>query len=92
MSKKSNTFLFILGGTIFNILITLISFLVFLLIYSKFLYGRINEGSVAWVLPVLFVLAIVVSFFVYRLAVKIIMKKVDMEKHFDPIFRQKRGK
>ena len=92
MSKKTNTLLFILGGTIFNVLITVISFLVFLLIYSKVLYGRINESSAAWVLPVLFIAAIVVSFLVYRLAIKIIMKKVNMEKHFDPIFKQRRGK
>ena len=92
MSKKTNTLLFILGGTIFNVLITIFSFLVFLLIYSKFLYGHISEGSAAWVLPVLFIAVIVVSFLVYRLAVKIITKKVDMEKHFDPIFRPRRGK
>ena len=92
MSKKTNTLLFILGGTIFNVLITVITFLVFLLIYSKFLYGHLNESILAWVLPVLFIAAIVVSFLVYRLAIKIIMKKVNMEKHFDPIFKPRRGK
>ena len=92
MSKKTNTLLFILGGTVFNVLITMFAFLAFLLIYSKFLNGFLNESSAAWVLPVLFIAAIVVSFLVYRLAIKILMKKVDMEKHFDPIFRPRRGK
>jgi len=86
MSKKTNTLLFILGGTVLNIIITVLSFLIFLAIYSRFLYPVLPESAAAWVLPVVFVAAIAVSFFVYRLAIKIVMKKVDMEKHFDPIF------
>ena len=87
MNKKINTFLFILGGTVFNVLITVFCFVVFLVIYSKFLYGRIGDNSVAWVLPVFFVASIAFSFLAYRLAIKIIIKKVDMDKYFDPIFR-----
>jgi predicted membrane protein len=92
MSKKTNTFLFIIGGTIFNVIITMVSFLVFLLIYSKFFYDRVGENAAAWLLPVFFAGSIAASFFIYRLAIKILMKKVDMEKYFDPIFarRQKR--
>ena len=90
MSKKTNTLLFILVGTVFNIFITVLSFLIFLLIYTKFLYGRLNESLSAWMLPVFFVAAIVASFFVYRLAVKLLMKKIDMEKYFDPIFGKRR--
>ena len=86
MSKKTNTLLFILGGTVFNILITVFCFILFLLIYSKFLYPRLPESSAAWALPIIFVASIVTSFFIYRMAVKLMMKKVDMEKYFDPIF------
>ena len=87
MNKKLNTFLFIIGGTIFNILITVIFFIVFLVIYGKFLFGHISETGAAWLLPLFFVAAIILSFFAYRLAIKLLMKKVDMEKYFDPIFR-----
>ena len=89
MSKKTNTLLFILVGTIFNIIITVSFFFIFLFIYSKFLYGRIDESATAWILPVFFIAAIVVSFLVYRLAIKIMLKKIDMEKYFDPIFGRK---
>jgi len=89
MSKKTNTLLFIIGGTIFNVFITIVCFLLFLLIYSQFFYGRVNESVAAWLLPVFFAGAIAASFFTYRLAIKILMKKVDMEKHFDPIFVRK---
>jgi predicted membrane protein len=93
MSKKTNTFLFIIGGTIFNVIITMVSFLVFLLIYSKFFYDRVSESAAAWLLPVFFAGSIAASFFIYTLAIKILMKKVDMEKYFDPIFaRRRKGK
>jgi phosphoglycerol transferase MdoB-like AlkP superfamily enzyme len=93
MSKKTNTLLFILGGTIFNVFVTIICFLLFLVVYSRFLYGRVSENVAAWLLPVFFAGAIAASFFIYRLAIKILVKKVDMEKYFDPIFvRRKKGK
>lgn len=85
MSKKTNTLLFILGGTVFNILITVICFVVFLAIFSRF-YTMLPESASAWAIPAIFVASIVVSFVVYRLAIKIITKKVDMEKYFDPLF------
>jgi predicted membrane protein len=93
MSKKTNTLLFILGGTIFNVLVTMICFLLFLVIYSRVFYGHVSENVAAWLLPVFFAGAIAASFFVYRLAIKILMKKIDMEKYFDPIFvRRQKGK
>ena len=92
MSKKTNTLLFILGGTVFNILVTVLSFILLLLIYSKFLYPHIPESIAAWIMPAVFIVSIVVSFLVYRLAVKMIMEKVDMEKYFDPIFTRRSRK
>jgi len=91
MSKKTNTLLFILGGTVFNILITVLSFLLLLLIYGKFIYQYLSGTSSAWVLPIIFVASIVISFLVYRFAIRVIMKKVDMEKYFDPIFKTRKG-
>ena len=90
MSKKSNTLLFILAGTVFNIIITMISFFLFLLIYGGVLGNLLPEGSAAFAIPFIFVASIVTSFFIYRLAIKLFMKKVDMDKYFDPIFGPKR--
>ena len=90
MSKKTNTFLFIILGSVFNIIITVSCFVIFLVIYSNALYPLLPQSSTAWVLPVIFVGSIVVSFFIYRLVVKIFVKKVDMEKHFYPIFGPRR--
>lgn len=90
MSKKTNTLLFILAGTIFNILVTIISFLVLLITYSRFLFSLIPQSAIAWVIPVMFTVSIFVSFLVYRIVLNKIMKKVDIEKYFDSIFKSRR--
>jgi hypothetical protein len=90
MSKKTNTLWFILGATAFNILITIICFVALLVLYARFFIPILPESSAAWGFPVIFIGAIALSFVIYRLVLKQIMKKVDMEKHFDPIFGHKR--
>jgi len=90
MSKKTNTLLFILGATVFNIIITILFMLLLIVFFSAVLYPLLPQSSGVWVIPVIFVLSIVGSFLIYRLAIKILMKKVDMEKYFDPIFGKRR--
>ena len=92
MNKKTNTLLFILLGTIFNVIITVSSFLLFLVVYTKFLHPKSSDNVVAWILPVIFLASIIVSFLVYRLIIKIIIKRVNMNKYFDPIFGAHRQK
>jgi uncharacterized membrane protein (DUF485 family) len=90
MSKKTNTLWFILGATAFNILVTVICFVVLLVIYARFLLPMLPESSASWGFPVIFIGAIALSFVLYRIILKQVMKKVDMEKHFDPIFGGRR--
>ena len=86
MNKKTNTLIFILVATVVNVILTIVCFLVLLLIYSQLIFPMLPEESVAWALPILFVLSIVASLIIYRLLIKLMMKKVDMDKYFDPIF------
>ena len=90
MSKKTNTLLFILGGTIFNVLITVFCFILLLVLFIRFLQPVVPESAFTWIMPVIFIAAIAVSFVVYRLAIKQVTKRVDMEKYFDPIFTRRR--
>jgi Zn-dependent protease with chaperone function len=92
MSKKTNTLLFILGATAFNILTTIICFLLLLLVYARFILPYLSEEVGAWGFPVVFVGAIALSFVLYRIILKQIMKKYDLEKYFDPIFGRPRKK
>jgi len=91
MNKKLNTVLFILGATLYNILITVSAFLLLLTAYTNLLMRRLPSGIHVWVVPLFFIAAIVISFFVYRLTLNILLKKIDMDRYFDPIFSGRNG-
>jgi hypothetical protein len=90
MSKKTNTLLFILGATIFNVITTAACFLALLLLYAQFLVPLIPEGGQAWGFPAIFIAAIALSFVIYRFALKFLLKKIAVEKYFEPIFGGRR--
>ena len=92
MSKKTNTLWFVLGATAFNILTTMIFFILLLMIYARFLIPYLPESAAAWGFPVIFIGAIVLSFFLYKIILKQVMKKYDLEKYLDPIFGPRRRK
>jgi hypothetical protein len=91
MSKKTNTLLFILGATVFNILVTIIAFMALLFFFTLVIMPRVPEDAAAWAIPVIFIGAIALSFVIYRVILKFVMKKVDIEKHFDPIFGRRKA-
>jgi len=93
MNKKVNTLLFILGATVFNILVTVLSFLLLLIIYARFFLHVLPEAAQMWSFPLLFIAAMVIGFITYRYALRFLMKKIEMEKYFDPLFvsRQRKG-
>jgi hypothetical protein len=43
------------------------------------------QEAQAWSFPLIFIAAIVISFFVYKLVLGFLIKKVNIEKYFDPI-------
>ena len=90
MNKKTNTLLFILAATLANITVTLISFLVFYLLYAVLLSPRLPPDSVIWCLALIFLAALVVSFLVYQALLKLFIKKVDVQKYFASIFNTKK--
>jgi len=92
MNKKANTLLFILGATVFNILVTIISFVVFSFLYARFLMALIPEANRPWGFTLIFLASIAVSFLVYRWLLKYLLKKIDVEKYFDPLFVRKNMK
>jgi hypothetical protein len=87
MGKKTNTLLFILGATLFNIIVTVVSFLVLLLVFAKFLAPILPETAAAWALPVIFIGSIALSFLLYRAALNLLMKRMDFGSRFAPLFK-----
>ncbi|MCL2126914.1 MAG: leader peptide processing enzyme [Treponema sp.] len=90
MNKKVNTLFFIIGATLFNILITVLFFLLLLVVYARFIMPGLPEGAQAWAFPMIFIASIAASFAIYRFALKLLLKKIEMEKYFDPIISSKR--
>jgi hypothetical protein len=90
MNKKVNTLLFVLGATLFNILVTVICFAALIVLYAKTIMTVIPENGRSWGFPLIFITSIVISFFVYRLVLKLLLKKVEVEKYFDPIFKRRK--
>jgi hypothetical protein len=86
MSKKTNTLWFILGATLFNILLTLFCFIALLLLYARLLAPLLPEERAAWGFPVIFIGAIALSFMIYRIVLKQAIKKISLHKHLAPIF------
>ncbi|MDR1175528.1 MAG: leader peptide processing enzyme [Treponema sp.] len=92
MNKKANTLLFILGATVVNIVVTIISFILLFVLYAKYLVPHLPESAAAWGFPVIFIISIAFSFLLYRAILKMLLKKVDPEKYFDPLFGRRRKK
>jgi hypothetical protein len=94
MNKKTNTLLFILAATVLNIFITIAMFLVLVSLFTYAVIPRMSESTTdkaaTWAIPLSFIGAITASFVVYRILLKLFIKKVNIEKYFDPIFGSRR--
>jgi hypothetical protein len=88
MNKKVNTLLFVLGATAANILITILAFILLFVVCARLLPPEVSAGA----LPFVFIAALAAAFFIYNKILKIVMKRVDMDKYFDPIFKPRRKK
>jgi len=86
MNKKVNSILFILGATLFNTIVAVISFFILLILYGKFIYPRIPESGYSWAVSLILLASIAISIFVYRVVLKLFMNKIDVEQYFDPLF------
>ena len=92
MNKKVNTVLFILGATAVNIITMLLILLLGIMLIGRLLSETAQEsiGSILFIL--LFFVSIGGSFVIYNRVIKLISKKVDMDKYFHPIFRPRNRK
>jgi len=89
VNKKVNTMLFILGATVFNILVALICFVLLTVLYARFIMEGIPESGRSWGFALIFISSVAISFLVYRVALKFLLTKIQIEKYFDPIFARK---
>jgi hypothetical protein len=90
MNKKVNTVLFLLGATVFNLLVMFILIVIFLVLISVIFRGSLNPNVLSVLMIVVFIGSIAASFFIYGRVVKWLNRKIDMDKYFIPLFRRKK--
>jgi len=90
MNKKVNTVLFLLGATVFNLLVMFILILLFLFLIGAVFKGSLNQNVLLILMILVFVGSIAASFFIYSRVVKWLNRRIDMDKYFMPLFRRKR--
>jgi len=90
MNKKVNTALFLLGATVFNLLIMFVLIVLFLVVISALFRDSMNPNVMSILMIVVFIGSIAASFFIYGRLVKWLSRKIEMEKYFLPLFRRKK--
>ena len=91
MNKKVNTILFLFGATIFNIITKLLFLFLLGYLYINYLLGYFSsENAIFWGFVIIFIGSIVISFFLYRFLLALLLRKINIDKYFDPIFQIKR--
>ena len=90
MNKKANTVLFLLGATVFNLLVMFLLIVLFLVLISAIFRDSLNPNVLSILMIVVFIGSIAASFFIYGRVVKWLSRKIDMDKYFMPLFRRKR--
>jgi hypothetical protein len=59
-------------------------------LYTQILASRLSAEALVWGSIFVFIGAIVLSFIVYQCLLKLMIKKVDVNKYFEPIFNRKK--
>lgn len=90
MNKKLNTFLFVIGATVFNIIVMMVIMILGLVLVGALFRGNISQGMQQILFLLLFVVSIAGAFGLYHLVINMISRKIDMEQYFHPIFGRRR--
>jgi hypothetical protein len=91
MNKKLNTALFIVVGTLVNLLFAFILIAILLFIVWN-LKPLIGEQSMTTVLPIAFFIGLILSMFAYQKLSKWVIIKYQLEDKLDPLFKTRKKK
>jgi membrane-bound acyltransferase YfiQ involved in biofilm formation len=89
VNKKLNTVLFMLGATVFNLLLLFVLILLAMLALTAAFGDRLGPSLMSILLIVVFLGAMVGSFLIYNQLVKWLARRIDMEKYFLPLFKRR---
>ncbi|MDR3357183.1 MAG: hypothetical protein LBO04_08390 [Spirochaetaceae bacterium] len=86
MTKKGNTILFVIAAAGFNILLTVLIFIAMFLLFFVFIKPFISDNFIVFVLPLIFIVSVFLSFVIYRTLLRRFLNKIDMDKYFNTDF------
>lgn len=90
MNKKLNTLLFILAASVLNIVLIILLFLLFLAVVGALLPESASNSTVQLLMLAAFIISVVGSHTIYSMLIRLLSKRIDMDRYFHPIFRKKR--
>lgn len=90
MNKKVNTLIFILCGTIVNLLIAIVFIGILLLIVGQF-HSALGPYMTT-IVPIAFFTGLIAAMFVYQKLTKLVISKFNLEDKLDPIIKMKSRK
>lgn len=90
MNKKANTVLFILGATVFNLILITLLMLLSLVLISVIFRNSLGATTLSILLMVLFIGSIAATFLIYRWVLNLISRKFDLEKYLLPLFKRRK--
>ncbi|MDR0662967.1 MAG: leader peptide processing enzyme [Spirochaetaceae bacterium] len=86
MTKRGNTIIFIIAAAGFNILLTVMVFIILFLVFFVFIRPLVSDNGIVFALPFIFIAAVSISFTLYRVLLRRFLVNVDMDKYFDTAF------
>ncbi|MCX7032156.1 MAG: hypothetical protein NTU62_18845 [Spirochaetes bacterium] len=90
MNKNLKLALFLLGATVFNIVLMFVFIIAIFLVASRLMGDNPNPVVFQVVLFVGFIASIVVTFLIYGKVMKWLQAKYNLEQHFPQLFKKKK--
>ena len=91
MNKKVNSILFILCGTIVNVLLAIL-FILVLCVLSLWTLKQIGVAASMTVLVVASICGLLLAMFVYTKLSRWVISRFNLEDQLDPLFKSRTGK
>lgn len=90
MNKNLKLALFLIGATLFNIVLMFVFIIVIVIVAGRLMGDNPNAVVFQIVLFVGFIGSIVLTFLIYGKVMKWLQAKYNLEQHFPQLFRKKR--
>ncbi len=90
MNKKMNTLFFILAATAFNLIVMVGLMVALLALLARIIPDSVGSSLALILMMLLFVLAILGTYLIYRWVLNLLSRRFDLEKYLIPLFKRRK--